>query len=291
MIKLSTPRILFDAVTHTYTLDGNQLSGITSVLHDRLFPDQYRDVPEEVLNKAAQRGTRVHTAIELYDTCDILTSDCPELLAYQSSCNAFPFLRSHLATEYLVTDNYKFASAIDKVYEDAQGGVILADIKTTSVLNLDYVSWQLSIYAYFFSLANPDIPITGLYALWFRSDKHKVVEVPRHTEDEVKKLLYTTEPMTANTIPDDFNEDYLLTLKHNYELARQALEGYKASLLLLMEQKKLTKIDGTRISITRKADSQRTTFDTKRFKADHSDIYNNYITTSTTKGGLLIKEK
>lgn len=291
MIKLSSPRVLFDAVTHTYTLDGNVLSGITSVLHDRLFPDQYRGVPEEVLNKAAQRGTRVHTAIELYDTCDILTSDCPELLAYLSSCNAFLFLHSHVATEYLVTDNYKYASAIDKVYEDGQGGVILADIKTTSVLNLDYVSWQLSIYSYFFHLANPDIPVTGLYALWFRSDKHKVIEVPRHTEEEVKKLLYTTEPMTANTIPDEFNEEYLLSLKHNYELAKSALEDYKASLLLLMEEKKLTKFEGQFLSVTRKADSQRTQFDTKRFKAEHSDIYNNYITTSTTKGGLLIKEK
>lgn len=291
MIKLSSPRVLFDAVTHTYTLDGNQLSGITSVLHERLFPDQYRGVPEEVLNKAAKRGTRVHTAIELYDTCDILTSDCPELLSYQSSCNAFPFLRSHVATEYLVTDNYKYASAIDKVYEDGQGGVILADIKTTSVLNLDYVSWQLSIYSYFFSLANPNIPTTGLYALWFRSDKRKVVEVPRHTEKEVKKLLYTTEPMTANAIPDDFNEGYLLYLKHNYELAKNALEDYKDSLLLLMKQKKLTKFEGQHLSITRKADSQRKTFDTKRFKAEHSDIYNNYLTTTTTEGGLIVKEK
>ena len=62
---LKYSRVDYDPVSHTYTLDGKQLSGITGVIKDKLFPDYYKDVPEDVLNKAAERGHRIHTAIEL----------------------------------------------------------------------------------------------------------------------------------------------------------------------------------------------------------------------------------
>ena len=167
---LKYSRVDYDPVSHTYTLDGKQLSGITGVIKDKLFPSYYKDVPEDVLNKAAERGHRIHTAIELFDTCDIPTEDCDELKGYIEEIFSHDFIGRHMASEYVVSDNEQYASAIDKVYADGMGGVILADIKTTYKLDTDYVSWQLSVYAYFFSMLNPGIPVSGAYAIWLRRD-------------------------------------------------------------------------------------------------------------------------
>mgnify|MGYP003319148010 CR=1 FL=1 len=47
--KLVKSGALFDSEHHTYTLDGKQLSGITSLLDRQLFKDKYSGIPKEVL--------------------------------------------------------------------------------------------------------------------------------------------------------------------------------------------------------------------------------------------------
>lgn len=158
-IKLNDSGILFDAESHTYcTKEGEILNGITGRLKERAFPDEYKDVPEDVLQRAAMRGTRIHNILELYDEVALITDECQELQNYMKAQTEFPFLANHLQSEYLITDYEKYASAIDKVYVE-DDGVILGDVKTTYHLNEEYVSWQLSIYAYFFNLINPDVEV------------------------------------------------------------------------------------------------------------------------------------
>ena len=291
-LKLNKTNVLFDPKQHKYTYDGVELKGITKVIHDRLFPDEYKDVHEDVLNQAAERGSRIHNAIELFERCGMTTDNCPELDSYLSEREKEEqnFLLNHRESEYLVTDSTQYASAIDMVYQSPKG-FVLADIKTTYKLNVEYVSWQLSVYAYLFKLVNPTRKIAGLYAIWLRGDKSKVVQVQQHSEDEVKKLLYTNEPMTATEVPTDFNESHLLELKQKAEQAAKASAEAKAKVLSMMQTNNMQKIDGTYLTITRKADTERQTFDSKRFKTEHEDMYNEYVKTSITKGGLLIKEK
>lgn len=133
-IKLNDSGILFDAESHTYcTKDGEVLQGITGRLKERAFPDEYKDVPEEVLQRAATRGTRIHNILELYDEVGLITDECQELQNYMKAQTEFPFLANHLQSEYLITDGEKYASAIDKVYVE-DDGVILGDVKTTYIL-------------------------------------------------------------------------------------------------------------------------------------------------------------
>lgn len=281
----------YDPVIHTYTLNGKKLKGITGVIKDKLFPDEYKDVPEDVLKKAAERGHRIHSAIELFDTCDIPTNECDELKGYMEEIYSYPFIGRHIASEYVVSDNEQYASAIDKVYADGNGGVILADIKTTYKLDTDYVSWQLSVYAYFFRMLNPDIPVSGAYAIWLRRDKHKVAEVKLHSEDEVKQLLYGDDaPKTDCGFAElTFTEDHLLKLKNDAEEATAKYEQAKQEALALLTEKGIRNIRGTHLLITRRADSERKTFDTKKFNADHPELYAEYVKTAITKGGITIK--
>ena len=296
-IKLKDSGVIFDAESHTYcTKDGEVLHGITGRLKERAFPDEYKDVPEEILNRAAERGTRIHTAFEMYDNVGMETAECPELQNYLKAQTEYPFLANHLQSEYLITDSKQYASAIDKVYVDGDG-VILGDVKTTYHLNEDYVSWQLSIYAYFFNLINPKVEVKKLYALWFRDDKYKVVEVERKSVEDVKKLLYTEDALPTTTVDEnlmpDINraESALIEYKEAMEFCKAQYDKLKDGILAIMTEHNIKKYDGQRISITRKPETERVSFDTKAFKEENPDLYEHYVHKSKIASSITIRVK
>ena len=78
--------ISFDKQTHTYTQDGRLLLSVTEVIKRYVFPDMYSNVPDEVLAKAAERGTATHAVIERYIT-DSLTDE--DYLEHKADIDAF----------------------------------------------------------------------------------------------------------------------------------------------------------------------------------------------------------
>ena len=52
--------------THTYLVDGIIVPSITQLIKMK-FKNKYDAVPKEVLKKAADKGTAMHLAIELYE--------------------------------------------------------------------------------------------------------------------------------------------------------------------------------------------------------------------------------
>lgn len=284
---LNDSGVVFNPVGHTYTLNGKMLNGITHVIKDKLFPDEYKNVPEHILKQAAIRGSEIHKIIEMYDSCSIKTNGSIELENYIDLSYRNKFLLHHIQSEYLVTDGEQYASAIDKVYEDGNGGVILADIKTTYTLNMNYVSWQLSIYKYFFKLANPDINVSGLCVIWLKGERSAIWPVHEHSEEEVKQLLYSDEIPTSSPIVD-FDEEDLIRLKKEADEAKKAYDTKKLEVQQYMVDMATKQIVGNKCKITIKEDTERISFDTKRFKDEHPDLYEQYVTKSTVKGGLLI---
>ena len=175
MITLNKSRVVFNEGDHTYTLDGKPLKGVTGILERRLFPEKYAKIPKHILKQAADRGSYIHKMCELVDTLDV-SPDCQEAQNYIDLKKRLG-LKS-IASEYLVSDNKHYASSIDVVYEGQQG-VILNDRKTTSKLDRESVSWQLSIYALFFEMMNPDVKVEGLSATWLRREICEYVEIER----------------------------------------------------------------------------------------------------------------
>lgn len=184
-MKLNQSSVVFDQHAHTYTLNDKTLSGVTSLLNRQLFKDKYTGISEELLAKAASRGSLIHETIELVDELGV-SSDMPEVIAYLDIKS-----KNNLCTlenEYLVSDNEHIASSIDVVFDDFS----LADIKTTSKLDKEYVSWQLSIYAYLFELQNPTLQANKLFAIWLPKPRYgnpSLVEVVRIPTDIVKALI------------------------------------------------------------------------------------------------------
>ena len=296
MTQLTNSRVVFNKEHHTYHLDGHQLQGITGMLHRRLFPTEYANVSQEVLDNAARRGSAIHDACEAYDNEDIYTEYTDEVDAYAEATKKKKL--RHLASEYLVTDGDYFASAIDKVFEVDDHTVDLGDIKTTSKLNKEYVAWQLSIYAYLFESQNPEIKVRHLYAIHIRDGKCKVVKVERVPDakvialmaDEIFDAPVVVEIPTLPSMPDQYKEMQweLREMMEFYVEAKEKLDAIKARLLEEMDEAEVTKWVGDIITFTRKADSSRETFDTKRFKAEHPDLYRQYTMITNTRGSVQI---
>lgn len=59
------PELSFDESTHTYRVDQIILPSVTTLMKP-LSDDLYRTISPEILERAAQRGTAIHNAIENY---------------------------------------------------------------------------------------------------------------------------------------------------------------------------------------------------------------------------------
>jgi hypothetical protein len=192
--RLIRSSVLFDELSHTYSFMGANLSGVTSLLHRTLFADKYNGISAEVLAKAAEYGHNIHEQIELVDTLGV-SSENPAVQDYIKIKEANSL--STLCNEYLVSDEMYIASSIDIVFDDYS----LADIKTTSRLDMEYLSWQLSIYAYLFEMQNPTLKVPRLYAIWLpkpRYGKSMIVEVQRKPVEAIKVLIAWDKSLTTN---------------------------------------------------------------------------------------------
>lgn len=295
---LTESGVVFYPESHQYFLDGRELQGITGLIHERLFPDMYSGVDEEVLARAADRGTKIHEELELLDDLG-LPSDYPEAKSYEriKEENGLQVERS----EYIVTDRVHFASPIDKVFRLSDYAFMLADIKTTYRLNEEYVRWQLSIYAHLFEMQNPGLKATELAAIWLRGEKSKFVRVERIPGDVIADLLNAEVNGLefANPCPQPVKEG----LPQRYKAAEMAIveieeqmkrwkakeEELKAGLMRAMQGNGVRSWKGECVSFSLKAASEREDFDKKRFKEENPGLYAKYAKTTKVKESLTIK--
>lgn len=168
--------------THTYLLNGKKLPSVSTILGDTIFSDKYAGVDEYILRRAAQFGTNVHKAIELEMT--FMLND-EELEVYKK----WLFLKERKGIEPYKKENKVH---LDELYAGTydmeamiNGEKCLCDIKTTYELDLEYISWQLSLY----ELASGK-RFDKLYAIWTpKRQSAELREVKRRTQTELEALL------------------------------------------------------------------------------------------------------
>lgn len=279
MIQLIDSQVAFNQEEHMYSLNGMTLKGITGMIKSQLFPDMYKDIPQYILDKAAERGTMVHESIELFDAGFEPKVTIPELESYKRIKRENEL--TTLANEYIVTDREHFASAIDLVLCKGDD-IILTDIKTTYSLDKEYVRWQLSIYAYLFELQNPELKVSKLYALWLRDDKSEFVEVKRVEFDTIKDLLqcevegrkFNTISM-ADNMPSEIKqaEKVIYTLVQRIKELNAQKDKLSKGLLKLMQDNDVKTYKGEHITLSRKAASTREDIDKKKLKEEYPEAY------------------
>ena len=134
--------LLFDAASHTYTLEGRQLPSVTTILQAEGFIDA-----TWFTEYGRDRGTKVHQAVEFYDAGDLDEDSLdPVLKPYLAAWKRFKE-EAHVTIEAsevrLASEVYGFAGTIDKVAAIGNVKAIL-DIKSGQVQ--PWTGLQLAAY-------------------------------------------------------------------------------------------------------------------------------------------------
>ena len=291
----------FDELAHTYTLDGKQLSGITGIIKDYLFPDMYKGVHERTLEAAAERGSTVHSQVQMIINGFPTARTDRSVEAFFDKMQGTEFI----ASEYLVSDLHHFASSIDII----DSRLNLYDIKTTDKLNREYLSWQLSIYAYLFELQNPTLKAGALFGCHLRDGKANLIQVERINSEIIADFLCAAadnlpwsnplERIDDTLLKDQATqlarlaeiEDYLA----DFKARAKAMEDEKAKLteglLDIMEQRNVKTYKTDRLTLTRIDAHTSPKFDSTTFKKDYPQMYERYVKESNVKRSLRIAIK
>ena len=279
-LKLKDCGVVFNAEHHTYTLDNKELSGITSIIGKYLFPDQYSNVNESVLEAARERGSIVHTCLEM--EFKGLTTDSPEVNAYKELIKQHKI--KQIAAEYVVTDYDSIATCIDSVAY-VNGELALIDYKTTATLNKEYLRWQLSLESLMFTMVN-QCYVTKAYAIHLPKPKDgvcnaKLVEIPLITCNHIMDLLdaYKSGAETFDnplmTMEQEFfdllaqcriAEGNLADLKESIDEYTNIINSCKARMKEMMDEKSISVWENESVKVTRSADQVRKTFDLKKLQ-------------------------
>lgn len=298
-MELIKSQVIFNQEAHTYTLNGVQLQGITGMIKRQLFPKKYENVPQFILERAAQRGSFVHEVCELVDDLSV-SHESLEAKNYQRLKSEHNLV--YESSEYLVSDNEYFASCIDKVYRESDNEFSLGDIKTTYKLDKEYVRWQLSIYAYLFEMQNTGAKVKRLFAIWLRCDVAELVEVERISSEIIVNLLSAeisglqfVNPyallVEANSLPEIYQEmeQSIIEINEQEKFWKEQKKTLMDGVMKEMVKAGVYTWKGENISFTRKKDSIRKNFDREAFERDYPGIYDKYLIDTPVSGSVTLK--
>lgn len=298
-ITLNVPRVTFIEESHQYFIGKKELKGVTGTLIKKAFPDTYKNIPESVLMKAAERGGLIHNTFETF--CSIFDADLKqypnpteELLAFHSMLVAYDL--HYVASEYLVTDGENFASAIDGIFADSEGNIYLVDYKTTATLHYDNVSLQLSIYAKWFEEQNPDLKVKEIVCMWFKNGQSKFQPLPRVADWQIDDLINAyladdAEYQYKVEVPEQFS-----ALEQEYRLVSARMDALKIKqddlkeqMMKMMEANKQKSIKTNIGSYSYVESTTKRTLDMKLFKEKYPNAYEKLTKVSISKPSIRIK--
>lgn len=294
----------FDPETHTYFLNGKPLISVTQLLKKHGLAPDYSGVDEETLNRAAERGTLIHNEIEDYIKSGEV-GFTPELVSFieRFKTVGYDFVASEVAVH-----NDVIAGTIDLILDSVapDNEEYIIDFKTTSSINFEAVSWQLSLYAYlravtaerYFSVK------TKLQEWHFQPDGSlRVIDIPLQPWEEIERLLecerngetYTRNlegiVTDAQVAEIEYAENLIAEADRQKKEAEARLDGIKASLQAEMEKRGIKSFETDRLKLTYVLPGERTTIDSARLKKELPDIAAQFSKTTSTAASLRITFK
>ncbi|PWM24156.1 MAG: hypothetical protein DBX48_08735 [Limosilactobacillus fermentum] len=301
-MKLKESPVVFDQEKHTYRLRDIVLEGVTTLLRNQLFQSKYDGVPDFVMERAKEKGTLVHEQCELVDELGIepvvLEAKNYKLLKEEHGLKT-------IANEYLISDEVAFASSIDVIFDagsENDDEVYLADIKTTSKLDVDWLSWQLSIYAYMFEMQNPHLKVKKLYAIWLRNEVKELKEVQRIDSDTIQKLLeceMNGESFTSSDVPLPENGEIIpvevferaqiiISLDGKIKQLTEEKKRISEELYQYMEEIGESKCEHELFIVSRVMPTTKKSLDAKGLEKCEPAIYKQFLKETAVKGSIRV---
>lgn len=173
------PQLLFDEAEHKYTLRRAGfadlilpcVSDIIEVLHSK----SYGNVPESILDVAADRGTRAHRAIQFFNQYHFknVDEDCAGFfdayLKFRQEHAGWTLLHSEFQTYHKAL---LYGMTADEIYE-WDDKTILLDIKTPQKALLK--TWAVQLGGYKAGLESQGIKADEAYILQLFNDGHYIL--------------------------------------------------------------------------------------------------------------------
>ena len=101
-------------------------------------------------------------------------------------------------------------------------------------------------------------------------------------------MLLTTKNDNTATL-ESTAVDKLIAFERAIKEAKAKEEALKAEILAEMEERGILKIETDELTITYVAETERETFDTKAFRDEYAELYDDYVKMTTVKPSIRIK--
>lgn len=296
--------INFDEQTHTYTNEkGEVLISVTQLLKLAGISPNYDFVNEEVLKAAADKGSLIHKEIEDYIKKGEIgfTTELHEFITYVKEQGI-----KVLASEKQVY-NDRVAGTIDLIFQYPNGKVVYADFKTTSTIHKQAVSYQLSIYKDLDKNSEHEIDANyedaDLEVWHFLKDGsleiYTVMEIAKPALDRLYESIAAGQPIEKTEEEKQFlkelydAEKVIAYYENEKKLAEENRNKVRDKIIEIMKAQGITKFENENISITYIAPTDAETFDSKKFKEEHPNTYQEYVKITHKKESVRItlKEK
>lgn len=291
-----TQPLTFDSENHQYYLNGRPLISVTQLMQKHGLSPSYEGVDPETLRKSAEYGTLVHKEIEEYINRGEIgfTAEFASFLKYITDNGVM------VGFSELMLNNDIVAGTADLIIV----GGIIADIKTTSVLHREALSWQLSIYAYLYNDLYSNFPehrITRGQAYHFKPDGYlEVVDITLKPTAEVERLLecerageiykpFDSLPVTVAQMQALAEAENLIkSIEEQKKQAEARADELRTALMKAMEQNGVTQFETDLLKVTYVAQTVQERIDTTRLKKEHPEIAEAYKKQTQVKASLRI---
>lgn len=175
----------FDDEAHRYIVNGIITPSVSKLLSLKF--DDYPNVPKAVLQAAADRGTEMHKAIEVYEK----TGEESDLQEFRN----YLFLKKHFKIEnvenelpvaYFEDGLPVFAGTIDQVCR-INGVLAINDFKRVSAPNKEKIAYQINLYRLAYNQTF-GVEVKALSFMQLRESVRKFTQLPIN-EEVIKAFL------------------------------------------------------------------------------------------------------
>lgn len=255
--------LTFNEEKHIYTNDGKKLISVTQLMKKYGLSPSYDSVNPVILERSANRGSLIHKEIENFIKFGTVgfTDEVLEFMKVYPQGTAWK-------SETMVCNDV-VAGTIDLLYMDKDVPYI-ADIKTTSVIHKEAVSWQLSIYLYLYLHYDCEVDEEATQKQYsetfgqcfhFKKDATlEIVYIPLKDYKDVERLIDCERkgiPFKQELDEVDNELSNYLTLEQvinelnaQVEEVKKKQDEFKDALMKAMKDRKLTTFENDGVKIT-----------------------------------------
>lgn len=291
-------KITFDAENHLYfNADGFIVPSVTEIISS-VYGSGIEAAPVEFVQRAAAKGKKIHSEIEQYvksgKAAKDMSAETQFFIDYaEKNLNLKVFAKAEMIV-HATTPTGEFCGTLDLFC----GGYIF-DYKTSRTASREQIAkWQMQLSFYYFALKQAGKSVLGIKVLHLTADGCKEIPLEYLGDDFVLKTmaLYSagekaekTAPATElQTVDTAAIAKFAETVKQIKMLEEQTA-AIKEAIKAEMESRNILNLQVGDVAISYVSPTVRKSFDSAKFKAEHSDLWPLYQKESKIAGSIRIK--